>query len=148
MFLEISQKLTGKHLCQSLFFKKVAGLRHATLLKKRLRHRCFSVNFAKFLRTQNLLATASVTTKVECFCHPRFKQSWRNLTKTGLYFTFSYKRVYEKLLKMFVWKYVRRMQKILYIWKPRHLSKKNSKNINLLVDFFQWILQFSATAIL
>ena len=28
-------KFTGKHLCQSLFFFcKVAGLRHATLLKK------------------------------------------------------------------------------------------------------------------
>ena len=27
-------KFTGKHLCQSLFFNKVAGLRPATLLKK------------------------------------------------------------------------------------------------------------------
>ena len=32
-------------------FNKVAGLRPATLLKKRLWHRCFPVNFAKFLRT-------------------------------------------------------------------------------------------------
>ena len=44
-------KITGKHLCQSLFFNKVAGLRLATSLKKRLWHRCFPVNFAKFLRT-------------------------------------------------------------------------------------------------
>ena len=29
-------KLTGKHLFQNLFFNKVAGLRPATLLKKRL----------------------------------------------------------------------------------------------------------------
>ena len=29
-------KFTGKHLCQSLFFNKVAALRPATLLKKRL----------------------------------------------------------------------------------------------------------------
>ena len=29
-------KFTGKHLCQSLFFYKVAGLKNATLLKKRL----------------------------------------------------------------------------------------------------------------
>ena len=29
-------KFTGKHLCQSLFFNKVAGLRPANLLKKRL----------------------------------------------------------------------------------------------------------------
>ena len=44
-------KFTGKHLYQSLFFNKVAGLRHSTLLKMRLLHRCFHVNFAKFLRT-------------------------------------------------------------------------------------------------
>ena len=46
-----STKFTGKHLCQSLFFNKVAGLRPATLLKKRLWQRCFPVNFLKFLRT-------------------------------------------------------------------------------------------------
>ena len=44
-------KFTEKHLRQSLFFNKVAGLRPATLLKKTLCHRGFSVNFAKFLRT-------------------------------------------------------------------------------------------------
>ena len=44
-------KFTGKHLCQSLFFNKVADLRSAALLKKRLWHRCFPVNFEKFLRT-------------------------------------------------------------------------------------------------
>ena len=44
-------KFTGKHLCQSLFFNKVADLRPATLLKKRLWHRCFPVDFAKLLRT-------------------------------------------------------------------------------------------------
>ena len=43
-------KFTGKHLCQGLFFNKVAGLRPATLLKKRPWHRCFPVNFTKFLR--------------------------------------------------------------------------------------------------
>ena len=43
-------KFTGKHLCQSLLFNKVAGLRSATLLKKRLWHKCFPVNFGKFLR--------------------------------------------------------------------------------------------------
>ena len=44
-------KFTGKHLWQSLFFNKVAGLRPATLWEKRLWHRCFPVNFPKFLRT-------------------------------------------------------------------------------------------------
>ena len=43
-------KFTKKYLCRSLFFKKVAGIRPETLLKKKLRHRCFPVNFSKFLR--------------------------------------------------------------------------------------------------
>ena len=51
-------KFTGKHLCQRLFFNKVVGLRLATLLKKSLWHRCFSVNFAKFLRTPLLQNTS------------------------------------------------------------------------------------------
>ena len=42
-------KFAGKHLCQILFFNKVAGLKRATLLKKRFWYRCFPVNFAKFL---------------------------------------------------------------------------------------------------
>ena len=41
-------KFTGKQLCQNLFFNKVAGLRPATLLKKRLWHSCFPVNFVDF----------------------------------------------------------------------------------------------------
>ena len=44
-------KFTGKHMCQGLFFGKVTGLWPATLLKKRLWHRCFPVNFVKFLQT-------------------------------------------------------------------------------------------------
>ena len=44
-------KFTGKRLSQSLFFDKVAGMRPATLFKKRLWHMSFPVNFAKFLRT-------------------------------------------------------------------------------------------------
>ena len=43
-------KLTGKHLCQSLFFDKVAGLRLLFVLKKRLWYGCSPVNFVKFLR--------------------------------------------------------------------------------------------------
>ena len=47
-------KFTGKHLYQNLLLDKVAGLTPATLLKKRLWHWCFLVNFAKFLRTSFL----------------------------------------------------------------------------------------------
>ena len=51
-------KFTGKHLCQSLFFNKVAGLRSANLLKQRLWHRCFPANFAKCLRKSFLQNTS------------------------------------------------------------------------------------------
>ena len=51
-------KFTGRHLCISLFLNEVAGLRSATLLKKRLSHRSFPVNFAKFLRTSFLQNTS------------------------------------------------------------------------------------------
>ena len=44
-------KSTVKHLCQILFFDKVAGLRLATLFKKRLWYRFFPENCVKFLRT-------------------------------------------------------------------------------------------------
>ena len=58
-------KFTGTHLCQSLFFNKVAVLRHATLLKKRLWHRYFPVNFAKFLRTPFLQNTSGVCFRIK-----------------------------------------------------------------------------------
>ena len=44
-------KFTGKHLCQSLFLKKVPDPRPVTLLKKRFWYRCFPVNFLKYLKT-------------------------------------------------------------------------------------------------
>ena len=55
---KIFAKLTEKHLCQNLYFNSfvpntpfIYPLRPATLLKKRPWHRCFTMNFAKFLRT-------------------------------------------------------------------------------------------------
>ena len=67
-------KFTGKHLGQSLFFNKVAGLRPTTLLKKRLWHRCFPVNFVKFLSTpflqntsRRLLLCIKVTLTIICY---------------------------------------------------------------------------------
>ena len=44
-------KFIGKHLCQSPFINKVAGLRPAIFFKKRFWHRRFPANFTKFLRT-------------------------------------------------------------------------------------------------
>ena len=41
---------TEKHLCWSLFLNKNAGLQSWNFIKKRLQHRFFPVNIAKFLR--------------------------------------------------------------------------------------------------
>ena len=51
-------KLAEKHLCCGFFLSKVAGLRLAVLLKKRLWHRCFPVNFAKFFKIAFLQNTS------------------------------------------------------------------------------------------
>ena len=45
------KKFTRRHLCRSLYFNKVTGLRLATLCRKRLRYRCFLVSFVKVLWT-------------------------------------------------------------------------------------------------
>ena len=59
-------KFIEKHMCQKLLFNKVAGLRPATLLKKSLCHRCFSVNFAKFLQS----------TSGGCFCFLKSRKNF------------------------------------------------------------------------
>ena len=59
-------KFIEKHMCQKLFFNKVAGVRPATLLKKSLCHRCFSVNFAKFLQS----------TSGGCFCFLKSRKNF------------------------------------------------------------------------
>ena len=70
-------KFTWKHLCQSLSFQR---LKLATLLKKRLWHRCFPVNFAKLLGTpffQNISGS--------CFCNKIWLWGrWNNSIKTKM----------------------------------------------------------------
>ena len=51
VFLEILQNSQENTCPRASFLNKVAGLRPANLLKKRLWHRRFPVNFAKFQRT-------------------------------------------------------------------------------------------------
>ena len=63
MFLKNFAKFTGKHLCHSLFFNKVAGLRPETLLKERFQHKYFPVSSAKFLAASFLQTTFG-----GCFC--------------------------------------------------------------------------------
>ena len=58
---------TGKHLCWSVFF--YWSLRPAIVLKKRLQHKCFPVNIAKFFKT----AFFSKNTSSGCFCKNIFE---------------------------------------------------------------------------
>ena len=63
-------KFTGKHLCQSLFFNKVAGLRPATLLKRSLAQ-VFSCEYCETSKntffTKHLWTTASKVSKTHLF---------------------------------------------------------------------------------
>ena len=69
-------KFTGKRLCQSFLFNKVAGPRPATLLKRRLGHRCFPVNFVKFLRTPFLQNTSGrLLLELPLICFERLQNS-------------------------------------------------------------------------
>ena len=52
-------KFSGKHLCQSLFFNKVADLRPETLSKKSIWYSCFPVSFVEFVRTPFLQSTSN-----------------------------------------------------------------------------------------
>ena len=74
-------KFTGKHLRQSLLFNKITDLKAATLLKKKLWHKCFPVNFAKFLRTPYLQNTSErllLILFVACFFIFSFTKNFRN----------------------------------------------------------------------
>ena len=44
-------RFTGKHLCWSLFFNKLAGHKPCNFIKKKLQHRCFLANIDKFGRS-------------------------------------------------------------------------------------------------
>ena len=60
MFLKISQNSQENTCARDSFLNKDAGLAWpAALLKKRLWHRCFPVNVAKFLRTSFLKITSA-----------------------------------------------------------------------------------------
>ena len=57
--LKIFAKFTRQLLYRSLFFSEVSGLRPATFFMKKLRHRCFPMNFAISLRTPFLHNTSN-----------------------------------------------------------------------------------------
>ena len=58
LFLKILQNSQENATAGVSFFSKVSGLRPTTLLEKRIRHKCFPVNFAKFLRALILQNTS------------------------------------------------------------------------------------------
>ena len=72
---------TRKHQCQGLFFDKIA-----TLLKKRLRHRCFPMNFFQISKgtffTEHLWTTAS--SKSSGSAKVDSKWIWLNTNHVGL----------------------------------------------------------------
>ena len=72
-------KFTGKHLCQGPFFNKFAGLRPATLFKRKLLHSCFPGNFAKFSRTPFLQNTSGQL--LLCFMEFSDWESYRRTSK-------------------------------------------------------------------
>ena len=78
--LRNSTKIRRKTPVSESHFNKVVGLRPATLLKRRLLHRCFPVNFLKFLRTP--------------FC---IEQLWWLLLNQLVCFVFLYDKVTNKI---------------------------------------------------
>ena len=79
------------------YFNKIAGLMPATLLKKRLWHRCFPVNFTKFLRTPFfterlqwlllLVVISSLSLDLLKICVDNFK---KELSFISFYFSFQW----------------------------------------------------------
>ena len=99
-------KFTGQHLCWSFFFNKVTGLRSATLLKKRLWHRCFSVDIAKFLR-------APICERCFCIGVYKFILFKRELSTSGVIFPFFVIfLIFDYFIK------IKKKRKIFPAWKP------------------------------
>ena len=103
-------KFTGQHLSWSFFFNKVAGLRPATLLKKRLWHGCFSVDIAKFLRAPILLNICE-----RCFCIGvyNFILFKRELSTSGVIFAF--------FVIFLIFDYFIEIKKKIKIFQPENL---------------------------
>ena len=73
-------KLIGKHLCHSLFLKKVAGW-STTLLKKWLRHRYFSINFPELFIMGKYVKIGFKNRGPSCYFLSCRGQKSKNITK-------------------------------------------------------------------
>ena len=126
-------KFTGEHLCHILFFNRVAGLRPSTLLKKRLWHRCFTVNFAISKNTFSYRAhpvAASVLT-FELTLRTYFSQFrfWHQYILLSKPFFFSIPvRSWEVLFAVFIPKNVRAIFLLFFNIKCQIWLKKYDKS--------------------
>ena len=122
-------KFTGKHLCQSLFFNKVAGLNNkdmsllfwpVTLLIKRLWYWCFPVNLAKFsrtpfYRTPPVAASALIELSSKSF---KLHNSLRKLMANRTYIAGTFISVQNSQLN-----------RLMYISKLQFISVRQSSNL-------------------
>ena len=111
MSLKISQS-SQENICVKVsFLDNVADLRPATLLKQRLQHRCFAMNFAKILRApflQNISGQLFLTIHLcrdgTCKCNPShrlFKDFYESKFFRSSYQMCSVKKGSQKFRKIY-----------------------------------------------
>ena len=116
-FLEISQNLQENTCARVSFLIKLQA--SAILLKTRLWHRCFPVNFTKFLIT-----TFSQNTSGGCFCQEYFWiTSWKTMFYVYLFLLLQRIRfLNQKVVVVFIRKIQCRYQKMLfYVLAQKHV---------------------------
>ena len=97
-------------------FNKVPGLRPATLFKKRIWHRCFTVNFVKFLRTPFFIEHLWWRLLIILF----------NLKMPEIFFLVDFEQVFYKIF--FVWKSLFHFVVVVhetFLQETMQLPKKN-----------------------
>ena len=72
----------GKHLCWKPFLNKVPA---CNLFSKRLKHKCFSVNISKFLRTPMFVGTPYKNTKMPYFHQVLIAALWTTIIFVWLF---------------------------------------------------------------
>ena len=87
MFLKISQKLTGKHLCCSLFFNKLAGSKAFNFIKKETPTQVFSSEYYEIFKntffTEHLRWLLLNNLRLQCLTQTEMKP---HLTEGQVYF--------------------------------------------------------------
>ena len=92
-------KLTGKHLCHSLFLNKVTGPRPATSLKKRIWHR-FEIFKNTFYNRAPPVAVSVKNTSSSCFCKTILRLHYDLLMQLVLYVGLTIKKLDQTMPKI------------------------------------------------